>query len=231
MTRKVPVRRRRLGAVCAAISGFPYLTVILCAVAVPIDGRFDAGGFLTSYADDPTLMNFLWGTMCAVSLLSLAVVPSLSGWLGHHDDEWISIGRQFGLAGSTVSAAGFLTMLGSAPDAAQVYRDGDAAARAAIQAVGLPQLDPLHVLSLGGVGVWFLVVNISARRRNVFPVLHAGLGILLGVFLLASRPAPSTPGAWLRPSAIRGKNRPRTYPPSTPSRKGAGAGTGTVVGI
>jgi hypothetical protein len=186
MTREAPMRRRPLGAACAAASGFLYLAVILYAVAVPIGGRFEDGGFFPAYADDPALMNFLWGVMSAVSLLSLAVIPSLSGWLSREGDEWISIGRQFGLAGSIVSAAGFLTLLGSAPEAAGAYLEGDAAIRAAIEAIGLPQLDPLHILSLGGMGVWFLIVNITARRWNVFRNLHAGLGILLGVFLLAA---------------------------------------------
>jgi hypothetical protein len=186
MNREAPMRRRPVGAACAAASGVLYLAVILYAVAVPIGGRFEAGRFFPAYADDPALMNSLWGAMSAVSLLSLAVIPSLSGWLGREGDEWISIGRQFGIAGSIVSAAGFLTLLGSAPGAARTYLEGDAAVRAAIHAVGLPQLDPLHILSLGGTGLWFLIVNLSARRWNVFRNLHAGLGILLGVFLLAA---------------------------------------------
>ncbi len=166
--------------------GILYLCIILYAVAIPIGGRFETGDFFTSYAASPVLMNFLWAVMAAVSLLSLSVIPSISRLLGEENDEWIAAAHHFGIAGSIVSAAGFLTMLGSAPGLAQAYREGDPFVRAAINAVGLPQLDPYHVLALGGMGIWFLIINSTALRRNTFPVFHACLGILLGIFLWAA---------------------------------------------
>ncbi len=90
-----------------------------------------------------------------------------------------------GMAGSAVSAASFLTMLGAAPGLAQTYVAGDSAARAVIVALGLPQLDPLNILVQGGPGAWYLVVNLLALRGGRLPRLQAiiGLGLALGMGL------------------------------------------------
>ena len=182
MKRIVFLRRLSLGAACAVLTGILYLAVILYAVAIPAGQRFETGNFFEHYGNSPVLMNFLWTVMAAVFLLSLVVIPAVGSRLGEEHKEWTGAAYHFGIAGSIVSAASFLTMLGSAPGLAQAYREGDAAGRAAINAVGLPQLDPLHRLAVGGMGTWFLIINVIALRGRIFLDFTQDLGFFRAPF-------------------------------------------------
>ena len=109
-------------------------------------------------------MNVVWVVMAPIGVLAFAVIPSESTLVRSVSETWTQVASVLGLVGSAVSAASFLTMLGRAPGLAQAYVAGDSATRAAIAAVGLPQLDPLNVLVLGGVGMWLMVVNVLALQ-------------------------------------------------------------------
>jgi hypothetical protein len=186
MNREKTARCPSLSAACSLLIGVLYLFVILHAAAVPSQGRIETGNFFEGYARDPALMDFLWGVMAAVSMASLALIPLLGRRLTEAGNEWIPAAEHFGIAGSIVTAAYFLTMLGSAPALALAYRTGDAVSRSALNAVGLPQIDPYHVLALGGSGIWFLILNWRAMRKYAVSGFHGGLGIVLGFFLWAA---------------------------------------------
>ena len=59
---------------------------------------------------------------------------------------------------------------------------GDAAVKAALTVPGtLAGLDPQGWLRWGSVGVWILVVSLSALRGNIWPKLLAYIGISSGI--------------------------------------------------
>jgi hypothetical protein len=173
----------KLGAVCSIATGILYVLIILYVLAVPTGQRYDPGQFFENYARNPISMNVVWIAMAAISILAFAVIPSVSALVRTVSESWTQVACTVGLVGSAVSAVSFLTMLGRAPELAQAYVAGDSAAKAAIGSVGLPQLDPLNVLVLGGVGVWMLVINMLALHGGMLPKLQAFLGIGLAIFL------------------------------------------------
>lgn len=184
-----PAGRSRLtspGAACSFLIGGLYVFIILYAVAVPAGNRFETGHFFEDYSRNPLVMDFLWAVMAAISLVSLALIPSVSALFREGSPEWIAVAENFGVAGAITSAVSFLTMLGSAPGLANTYMNGDPVTRTAINALGLPQLDPLRVLILGGTGLWFLLINLEAWRMRQFSKPHAGIGMVLGIFLWAA---------------------------------------------
>lgn len=173
----------KLGAICSITTGVLYVLIILYVLAVPTGQRYDPGQFFENYARSPISMNVVWIVMAAISILAFAVIPSVSALVHSVSETWTQVASIVGLVGSAVSAVSFLTMLGRAPGLAQAYVAGDSATKAAIVSVGLPQLDPLNVLVLGGVGVWMLVINVLALQGGKLPRLQAFLGIGLAIFL------------------------------------------------
>ena len=181
--RAPPARGNRLGASCAILVGVLYVFLIIYVVAIPSGQRYDAGQFFENYAQRSLAMSIAWIVMAATSLLAFAVVPAVNALVRSESEQWIQLANIVGLVGFATSAVSFLTMLGRAPGLAQAYVEGDRATKAAIAAIGLPQLDPLNVLVLGGVGVWYLVVNVLALRGGKLAKLHAVCGVAIAVFL------------------------------------------------
>ncbi len=176
-------QKDRLGSICAIMTGVLYVFIILYVIAVPSGQRYDPGQFFENYAENPITMNVLWIVMASIAVLAFGVIPSVGALVQTEYPRLVQAANGLGLAGSAVSAVSFLTMLGRAPGLAQAYVNGDSATKAAIAAIGLPQLDPFNVLVLGGVGAWLLVVNLLALQAGKLPKLHAVMGIGMAIFL------------------------------------------------
>lgn len=175
--------RKKLGGICSILIGVSYISLIIYAVIIPPGQRYDTYEFFKNYIENPFYMNFAWIIMALTSILAFAVIPAVSDDIKSEDETWIPFGNILGTVGFSVSAASFLTMLGRTPAMAQLYINSDSSARAAIAAVGLPQLDPYNILVLGGVGIWYLIINITALKRRIFSKFHGLSGIILGVFM------------------------------------------------
>ena len=171
----------RLGGICSILIGVLDVLLVIYVVAIPAGQRYDPGQFLVNYAQNPVPMNVAWIVMAVTSIL--AVVPSVSALVRSESQELVRAASILGIVGFAVSAVSFLTLLGSTPGLAQAYMAGDTTTKEAIAAVGLPQLDPLNVLVLGGVGVWHLAVNVLALRDGELPKLHALIGVMLAIGL------------------------------------------------
>jgi hypothetical protein len=95
----------------------------------------------------------------------------------------------FAIVGWSVMAISFLNLLARVPDLASHYVSGDDATRAALVAIGLPEIDPDGWLVFGGPGVWFVIINGLALFNPKWPRLLSWAGILVGVFFLCTIPA------------------------------------------
>jgi hypothetical protein len=175
-------QRSTLGAISAILIGMLDVLLVLYVVAIPADQRFDMGQFFINYAENPLGMSVAWIILATTSILALAVVPAAGNLVRPKNEEWVRFASTLGIVGFAVAATSFLTMLGRAPGLAQAYVEGDRVTKAAIAAVGLPELDPLKVLVTGGVGVWYLVVNIVGWRGGSLNKFHALAGIVLALF-------------------------------------------------
>jgi hypothetical protein len=176
----------KLSGICSLLIGVLYIFLIIYAVAIPTGQRYEPGQFFMNYAQSPAAMSVAWIVMAATSILAIVIVLPIGVLIHSEISEWMRLATSVGLVGFATATVSFLTMLGKAPGLAQAYIAGDSATRAAIAAIGLPQLDPWNVLVLGGVGTWLLVVNIYALQGRTLTRLHAVIGVGLAVFHLVA---------------------------------------------
>ena len=128
-------------------------------------------------------MNFAWIVMAFTSILALAVIPAVKDDIKAKRETWMPFGNILGTVGFSVSAVSFLTMLGRMPAMAEIYVNSDISTKTAIAAVGVPQLDPYNILVLGGVGIWYFIINVAALKMKRFAKLQGLIGIILGIFM------------------------------------------------
>lgn len=175
-------RSSRTGGIAAILIGVLDVLLVIYVVAIPADQRFDMGQFFINYAENPLAMSVAWIVLATTSILAFALVPAVYRLVRAQHEEWAQIASILGIVGYAVGATSFLTMLGRTPALAQAYVEADQVTRTAIVALGIPELDPLKVLVMGAPGVWFVVTNILAWRGGRLNRLHAGIGVMLGVF-------------------------------------------------
>lgn len=173
-------RSSRIGGIAAILIGVLDILLMIYVVAIPAGQRFDMGQFFINYAENPLAMSVAWIVLATTSILAFAVVPAIYRLVHTQHEEWAQIAGILGIVGYMVGATSFLTMLGRTPALAQAYVEANQATRAAIVALGIPELDPLKVLVMGAPGVWFVVTNILAWRGKLLNRLHAGIGVTLG---------------------------------------------------
>ena len=171
----------KLGGICSILIGVLNVCLIIYVVVTPGPQRYDVGESLRYYAENPLGLSAAWIMMSVTAVLSYAVIPVVSDLVRTTNRDWTRAATIYGIAGYTVLAASFLTLIASVPDLANAYVTGDEITRKAIVATGLPEIDPHGFLMFGGPGTWLLVVNILAMRSRKLPMPHALAGIVLGL--------------------------------------------------
>lgn len=174
-------RGNKLGGICAILIGVINVLLVIYVVFTPAEQRYGTGEFLVYYAESPIPLSVAWVMLTVTSVLAFAVVPAVGDLLCPEGGEWIRAASIYAIVGFAVMAVSFLTLIGKAPDLAQAYVTGDEATRAAMEAIGLPELDPNGWLMFGGVGVWTLVVSVVGLRSKKLAKLHAWIGIPCGI--------------------------------------------------
>ncbi len=174
-------RGSKLGGMCAILIGTINVLLVIYVVFTPAEQRYGTGEFLRYYAESPLPLSVAWVMLTATSVLAFAVVPAVGDYLRVEGGEWLRAAGIYAVVGFAVMAVSFLTLIGKAPDLAQAYVSGDEATRAAMAAVGLPELDPNGWLMFGGAGVWTLVVSVVGLRSGKLSKAHALLGIPCGL--------------------------------------------------
>jgi hypothetical protein len=171
----------KLGGICSVLIGILNVLLVVYVVVTPGPQRYDVCESLRYYAENPLGLSAGWIMMSVSAVLSYAVIPIVSDLVRSVDRDWTRAATIYGIAGYTVLAASFLTLIASAPDLANAYNAGNEITRKAIVATGLPEIDPHGFLMFGGPGTWLLVVNILAMCSRRLPTLQALAGILLGL--------------------------------------------------
>ena len=174
-------RGSKLGGVCAILIGIINVLLVIYVVFTPAEQRYGTGAFLEYYAESPVALSVAWVMLTTTSVLAFAIVPAVGDYLRAEGGEWIRAASVYAIVGFAVMAVSFLTLIGKAPDLAQAYVTGDEATRAAMEAIGLPELDPNGWLMFGGAGVWTLAVSVIGLRSGKLHRLHALIGIPCGL--------------------------------------------------
>jgi hypothetical protein len=171
----------RLGGIAAILTGILSVLLVIYVVVTPGPQRYDPDAFYRYYADSPAGLTAAWIMLAVTAMLSaFAVIPAMADLVSPVSRDWTRSASLYGIAGYAVMAASFLTLIGTVPDLVATYAAGTDAARTAIVATGLPEIDPDGWLVFGGPATWYIVTNVLALRGRRLPRLHAAIGIVLG---------------------------------------------------
>ncbi len=115
----------KLGGICAILIGVINVLLVIYVVFTPAAQRYDAGEFLTHYAESPIPLTLAWIMLTLTSVLGFAVVPAVGDFLRSESRELIRAVSILAIVAFAVMAVSFLTLIGKAPDLAQAYVAGE----------------------------------------------------------------------------------------------------------
>jgi hypothetical protein len=170
----------RLAGICSILVGISYVVAGLAYLLVPAEQKTTANpaAFLTSFGQKPTASVLEYWAFALGAVLGIAVVLAISEKVRSANEGWVRWTSSIALVGFAVAATQYFRYIALNPERAAAYATGDGATRAALAAnQSMVELDPGGWLAFGGVGLWFLVVNLLALRGNIWPKLLAYVGM------------------------------------------------------
>jgi len=187
----------RLGGYALVTMGALYIILLVYSVVTPSEQRYGAGAFLKYFSEDRVPLTVAWSMICLTSILGFVFVPAVYDLLKRHVPgrdmrELFRAATVYGLIGYAFLAVSFLTLFAKAPGMAKAYVSGSPATREAMEAFGLPELDPNGWIVFGGVATWVIVSTIIAVRAGLINKVVAGFGFLWGIGFWATVFADAT---------------------------------------
>lgn len=176
----------RLGGYAMVVMGALYIVLLVYSFVTPPEQRFGAGEFFKYFSRDRVPLTVAWSMICLTSILGFVFVPAVYDLLKRHVHggdmrELFRAVTVYGLIAYGFLAVSFLTLFAKAPGMAQAYVNGSQATRDALEAIGLPELDPNGWILFGGVATWVIVSTIIAVRARLINKVVAGFGFLWGI--------------------------------------------------
>jgi hypothetical protein len=169
----------RAAGIIAIIMGILYLTVGVNYLFMPeAQKEYLRPEFWPSYADNPTSAYVQSVAFSLIAVLALVLMPLVTKIAGGQITRFLRWMLLLGTIGYAVHALEEIRAMALATRIADAYVNGDTATQSAIVALGLQDLDPLHVFKFGFVGLWIFAVNVAGLSRRTFPAVLALLGIL-----------------------------------------------------
>jgi hypothetical protein len=169
----------RVAGILAIILGILYLLVGANFLFMPeAQKEYLQPEFWPSFAEQPASGYTQSIAFALIAFLALGVMPIVTKLAGGEITRFLRWMMLLGMLGYIVHAVEELRTMALATRIADAYVQGDSATKAAITALGLQHLDPLHVFKFGLVGLWIFAVNITGLTRRTFPAVLAILGIL-----------------------------------------------------
>ena len=175
---------KRLGGIAAIALGILYLIMGFNFIAgIPAEQKTGIPSeILPSFASNPFPLLFQDGITIVNSLIGIAVVLAILPVVSKPGDALMRWASVVGVVGFLATTFGGVSVIALLPPLAQQYVTGDAATKAAAIVV-YPFLfpDPAGWLRFGAVGVWALVVNLTALRNGSAPraLVYTGLGMFV----------------------------------------------------
>ena len=176
----------KLGGTCSIFAGTLIVVTAILYLLLPPEQQ-DACGcpekFMISMAERPTVYIVEEGIFSLSSLLAIAAVLAISGNVCSAHEGWVRWTSTLAIIGQAVNTIESLHRMASDPLKATAYMNGDTAVKAALTVPGAVQglFDPQGWLRVGVVGLWVLVVSLSALRGGAWPRLLAFIGIGGGI--------------------------------------------------
>ena len=172
----------RVAGALAIVIGILYLLIGVNYLFMPeAQKEYLKPEFWPAFSAHPASGMIEYIAFAAIGILALGVVPIISGLAGGKVSGFFQWVVSLGMLGFAVHAVEEIRLLALTKRIADAYVAGDAATRSAIAALGLQNLDPLHLFKFGLVGLWVLVVSILGFSKKTLPAVLCAIGIVGGV--------------------------------------------------
>jgi hypothetical protein len=176
----------RVAGICSLLTGILAIVSGLSLLMAPAEQSgpapiLDPGAHLTTFAENSTMIMIHYWALAIAPLLVLAVNFALTDLLRSTHDGLARWFGGLGVVAVTVQAANYVLAQSHTPLLAQRYVQADAAAQAAIAALGARWLDPDFWLSFGLSGIWLIAVGWLALRGAQLSKALAWVGIACGI--------------------------------------------------
>lgn len=173
---------RKLGGTCSILVGVFYALGAIAYLLQPaeLQAGADLGQFWPALAQNPTMNTLLHWAFALVAVFAIAAVAAISEIVRPANEGWVRWTSGLAYLGYAALAITHFRALAVYRRLAAAYVAGDASVQTGIGALGylLFDLDPQGWLGFGGVGLWFLVVNLLALRIATWPRTLAYVGII-----------------------------------------------------
>jgi hypothetical protein len=173
--------RSVLGGWSAILIGLLNVVIIFYFIFAPEAGRDDPNAFYQNFSQNALRSSLPWIVFTITAVLTYSVLPVVYEAVRGVRPDWARFATLFGLVGYTVQGVWAITLTRSVPVLSATFLSGDEMTRAAILAIGLPQIDPDGWFSFGGPGTWMIIASILAMMGGRIPKWHGVLGILAGI--------------------------------------------------
>ena len=170
----------KVGGTCSILVGISYILVGITYLLVPAEQRpgSSPAAFLTSFAQNPMMEILMWWAFALGAVFAIAAVLAVSEMVLPLNEGWVRWTSNLAVIGFAVTALNYFRYMAYNPTLAAAYATGDATAKAAAaSSQSVLALDPNGWLIFGGVGLWFLVVNLLALSGNTWPKILSYVGI------------------------------------------------------
>ncbi len=162
----------KVGGICSILVGISYIVVGITYLLRPAEQRpgADPVAFLTSFAQNPLMSTLMYWAFALGAVFAIAAVLAVSEMVLSLGEGWVRWTSNLAVIGFAVTTLNNFRYLAYYPSLATAYATGDAAAKAAAaSSQSVLALDPYGWLIFGGVGLWFLVINLLALGGNTWP--------------------------------------------------------------
>jgi len=156
------------------LGGIAYL---LLPPAQKVTG--DPAAFLSSFAENNTMVTLQYWSFALTGLLGLAVVLAISERARSVSEGWVRWTSHLAVVGFAFIALQYFRYMSIYPERAAAFVAGDEVTKAAIAAnQSLVGVDPNGWVTYGFIGIWFLVVNLLALSGDIWPKFLSYVGIV-----------------------------------------------------
>ena len=172
----------KLGGFASIVVGISYIVLGISTILLPpnLGGSVPEAQspFMYFEANRGLLMTNYWAAVIG-GVFALAMIPAVSAAVQHLNEGWVRWTSSLATLGFVVAILDSYWAIVENPLRAAAYVAGTEAVRATLTVPGAPQyIDVQGWLGNGGVGLWALVVGLSALRGRVFPKGLAYLWII-----------------------------------------------------
>jgi hypothetical protein len=172
---------RFVGAASALVA-FGYLLIGATHFALPVTQLGTSATLFASLAHDGAGMFRLhYWAFALTSLLAMALVLGYRPEGSGESSVVLETARMWALLGFGVTALEFLYVQQRATTISRHWDDLDTSARSALIALGSGRLDPTWFLGFGIVGLWPVVLGLTALKTRAWPAVVAWLGFGVGL--------------------------------------------------